>query len=488
MPPVPSLALHRRAFLQNVFLTAGALSTPAWLSACGGSGEGSGGALQADGDMLPISPGPLYDVGPLMDSGVDRIHIPEGFTVRRVAAHYTNPVTGVFDPLGTTGYVWHQAPDGGAVFPAPDGGWAYVCNSEVGLGNGVLGSSRDGGVGVLRFSADGEVTNAYRILDGTRRNCAGGATPWGTWISCEETGDGFAFECQPFGTTADARRLDALGRYNMEAAAVDLPTRTVYVTEDSGSGRFYRFVADASDLVEGADGQPRLNMRQGRLQVLQIEGFANGGYIESDEDARALRSVSWADVVMPDQPQATVRANLSDAGMPVPGTVFRGSEGLWIYPIPQQLQVIPPGGRVPTRAVAFFATKGDNRVYAVDIDNNLIQSVFDNSFIEPAFDDVDNVVVSPAGDVVVAEDGDGMRLMIIAPGMPAKVLLQIDLAGSEITGPAFTPDGSRLYFNSQRGPSIPLQNLDLISQFPGLRNGTGVTYEVTIPERFRQRA
>jgi uncharacterized protein len=83
-------------------------------------------------------------------------------------------------------------------------------------------------------------------------------------------------------------------------------------------------------------------------------------------------------------------------------------------------------------------------------------------------------VVSPAGDVLVAEDGTAMRLAIVANGQPPKLLMQITRGGSEITGPAFTADGSRLYFSSQRGPSGP--------------SGTGtsgVTYEMTIPPEFR---
>lgn len=481
--------VDRRAFLRGLFWTAGAASAPAWLAACGGTSS-----LQASvgdqplpmGSGLPIAPGPLYDIGPLVASGVDQALIPEGFSIRRVAAHLSNPVTGLFDPFGQTGYVWHQAPDGGAVFPAADGGWVYVCNSEIGIGGGAFGSSRDGGVGALRFDASGRVVDSYRILDGTRRNCAGGATPWGSWISCEEQGDGYAFECFPFGTPDQARRLDVLGRYNMEAAAVDFDSRTTYVTEDSGSGRFYRFVHDESDVVE-ENGQRRFAYQRGVLQVLNIEGFENGGYIETDEAARELRRVTWIDVVQPERPQGQVRGELGSASLPVPGTVFRGGEGLWIYDVPEALQSIPPGGAVPMRAVAFFACKGDNRVLALDIDNGLIQTVFDNFFIDPNFDDVDNVVVSPAGDVIVAEDGDGMRLMVVVPGLPAKVLLKIETPGSEITGPAFTPDGSRLYFNSQRGPNIPLQNLGLIASIPGLRNGTGVTYELTIPEAFRRR-
>jgi uncharacterized protein len=475
MTDLATIDLARRRLLRQMFLTAGAVSTPAWLQACGGdsalAGEQPTPPLTPE-SRLALQPGPLSNIGPLVDAGIDNMLIPEGFSARVVARHRSNPVTGNYDPLGLSGYVWHEAPDGGAVFPAPDGGWVYVSNSEVNLG-GSGGSSRDGGVGALRFNAQGEVVDAYRILDGTRRNCAGGATPWQTWISCEETGDGYAWECQPLGGVDDARRLDALGRFNKEAAAVDLKTRTVYQTEDSGSGRFYRFVCEASDLVS-EDGGNRLRMETGRLQVLNVEGFENDGYIADDAEARRLRRVSWVDVAQPDQPQGTVRAQLAEAAETVPGTQFRGGEGLWIYDLPPALQSVPPGGRVPTRAVAFFASKGDNRVYAYDIDNDLIQTVFDNAAIDPAFDDVDNVVVSPMGDVLVAEDGDAMRLIVIVPGGEAKVLMQITSGGSEITGPAFTADGSRLYFSSQRGPTVPL-----------LRTGTGATYEITIPEAFR---
>ena len=126
----------------------------------------------------------------------------------------------------------------------------------------------------------------------------------------------------------------------------------------------------------------------------------------------------------------------------------------------------------------FFATKGDNRVYAYDIDNQLIELIYDNENmqLETGFDQVDNVVVSPAGDVLVAEDGNRMRLVVVVPNKPAKLLMQITRGGSEITGPAFTPDGSRLYFSSQRGPSGA----------DGSGND-GVTFEMLIPEQYRQR-
>jgi hypothetical protein len=91
------------------------------------------------------------------------------------------------------------------------------------------------------------------------------------------------------------------------------------------------------------------------------------------------------------------------------------------------------------------------------------------------YSQVDNVVVSPSGDVLVAEDGNAMRLAILFNNQPAKLLLQITRGGSEICGPAFTPDGSKLYFSSQKGPSGSTGT-----------GASGATYELSIPPRFRR--
>ena len=281
------------------------------------------------------------------------------------------------------------------------------------------------------------------------------------------------YECHPLGTPSQAVAHPALGIFRHEAAAVDWHTRTVFMTEDRGDGRFYRFRSFGE--TTSMTGQPALDLANGVLEVLEVEGFENGGYQDDLAQARLLKKVRWVPVINPDQPQENVRATLEASTGNAPGTVFRGGEGLWLQYLPEDAQPVVAGSPNPLRAVAFFACKGDNRVYALDIDNDQIEVVFDNEQLiapDAPFNDVDNVVVSPSGDVVVAEDGEQMRLMVMVPNQPAKVLVQVPGGGSELTGPAFTPDGSRLYFSSQRGPSG-----DLVA--------TGVTYELTVPAAFR---
>ena len=471
------LAMSRRTLLQRMFLGLGVVGSPALLTACGGSSSfGSTDDTPVGGDPTPpaeppvggpeltLPTGPLAGIGPvepktMSSGGIDGIDeemvAPAGFDVRVVARNGLNPLSGQPD---ATGFEWHVNPDGGAVFPSPlDGGWVYVSNSE----------TTPGGVGALRFDADGNLIDAYRILDGTTNNCAGGATPWGTWLSCEETTGGEVYECNPFGTVDDAVVRPALGAFPHEAVAIDPINHVAYLTEDGGDQRFYRFVSNPGDLTTLADGTVRMGLTDGTLEVLNITGFENGGDPAS-EDVREAVAVTWTEV--------GTSGGVLGVGGTANGTQFNGGEGIWYYEVPEGLRAIPDAGTVPTRGVIFFATKGDNRVWAFDVANQLIELIFDNDNmqVETGFNDVDNVTVSPAGDVLVAEDGDLMRLYVIVPNEPAKLLMQINKGGSEITGPAFTADGSRLYFSSQRGPS----GVD------GTGSG-GATYEMTIPAEFR---
>jgi len=326
--------------------------------------------------------------GALQAADGNGLRLPARFSSRVVAR------TG--EAVAGTSAVWHVAPDGGAAFPAAGGGWTYVSNSEAGAGVG--------GAGALHFDASGNVVGTTRVLDGTTRNCAGGPTPWGTWLSCEEYDSGRVWECDPTGSTAAVAR-PALGLFSHEAAAVDADRGHVYLTEDKPDGRLYRFVPSSyPDLGTGA------------LSVATV----------------TAGTVSWLPV--PD-PSATVAPTRSQ----VPAsTAFNGGEGAWYA-----------DGKL------WFATKGDNRVWELDIVRSTLSVIYDaGALTNPVLTGVDNIVRSSSGDLFVAEDGGDMQLVLLRPDGTLWPFLQLlGHAGSELTGPAFDPSGTRLYFSSQRGPN-----------------------------------
>ncbi|MFK0257872.1 alkaline phosphatase PhoX [Streptomyces sp. NPDC090445] len=349
-------------------------------------------------------PGPYGALGPADANG---IMLPSGFT-SRVIARSGQTVSG-------TSYTWHNAPDGGACYS--DGtGWIYVSNSEI---------NPSGGASAVRFNASGTVTSAYRILSNTRQNCAGGKTPWNTWLSCEEVSLGYVYETDPWGVNASVRR-PAMGRFKHEAAAADPVRQAVYLTEDESDGCFYRFLPTTWG-----------NLSSGTLQAL-VAGSGTSG------------SFSWQNVPDPDGSPTTTRNQVSGAKR------FNGGEGCHY-----------------ANDTVWFTTKGDNRVWQLNLANNTYELAYDDSLVVGGgapLTGVDNVTGSSFGDLYVAEDGGNMEICVITPDDVVAPFLRITgQSSSEITGPAFSPAGNRLYFSSQRGTT-------------GSSSG-GITYEVTGPFR-----
>ncbi len=389
----------------------GAGSTTSGTGGHGGAGAGGGPTVFPPHEVpgTPTLVSLIAAIGPLGAPDENGVRLPEGFTSRVLARSTEVPVAG-------SGHAWHLAPDGGATYPTEDGGWIYVSNSEVPI---------LGGVSALRFDASGELVDAYPILADTDVNCAGGRTPWQTWLSCEEIAKGQVWECDPWGEVEAVVR-PALGVFKHEAVTVDPDRGHLYLTEDVDDGRFYRFVPDG---VTSA-GHPDLT--SGRLEVAIV---SEGG------------DVTWAPV-----PDPLYAAGTPTRQQVAESTAFDGGEGIWYH-----------------QGVVFFSTKGDNRVWAYDVEEARLSVLYDGDAIEGAvLRGVDNLTVSCCGDVIVAEDGDDMQVVAILPDGSLVPLLQVmGHDGSEITGPAFDPSGTRLYFSSQRGESGG--------------NGSGVTFEVQGP-------
>ncbi len=368
----------------------------------------------------PINAASTAQLGELLPANDLGMRLPEGFSARIIASAGQTLERDRW--WRRTSYRWHMFPDGGATFACNDGGWIYVSNSET---ISLLG----GGASAVRFRADGVVDDAYRILGGTQANCAGGATPWQTWLSCEEIAFGRVFECDPFGQRSAIVR-PALGYFQHEAVAVDPVFANLYLTEDEGDGRFYRFVPDATD----SNGYPILE--SGTLQAAQVD---SQGY------------VTWLNVPnpTPNPFQTPTREQLPES------TAFDGGEGIWY-----------------ANGFVYFTTKGDNRVWRLDTNTNHLDIIYDAATSNnPILTGVDNLTVSATGDVLVAEDGGDMQIVVLdTEGNVAPLLQIIGQDDSEITGPAFSPDGTRLYFSSQRGSAL----------FGG-GNGLGITYEVRGP-------
>jgi secreted PhoX family phosphatase len=264
-----------------------------------------------------------------------------------------------------------------------------------------------GGTTTLLYDPDsGRVERHFLSLAGTERNCAGGPTPWGSWLTCEETvhrrddrrtvDHGWVFEVPAAATgPVDPVPLKALGRFNHEAAAVDPRTGVVYLTEDESDSLFYRLLpARPGDLRAG-----------GRLQALALrdwQGSADtrnwnpqpAGQIPTGQALVA----HWVDLTETDAPDGDLRRRGAAAG----AARFARGEGLWfghgdIYFCCTSGGVINAGQIFRYRPSPHEGAVGER-----DAPGQL--ELYVESTDRRRLDMGDNLTVSPWGDLLVCED------------------------------------------------------------------------------------
>jgi uncharacterized protein len=408
--------LTRRSLLRTTALATGALAL------------GPSFWKRAVASAATVTDGPYGPLGPPDALG---LRLPKGFKARLVARG--NEV------VAGTSYRFPVQPDGQATFATPDGGWILVTNSEF--------APPDGGVSAIRFDPAGTIVDAYRILSGTTLNCSGGPTPWGTWLSCEETDSGRVWECDPTQASQGVVR-PALGTFKHEAVAVDSAGQRLYLTEDNGDGNFYRFTPKAYPTLD-----------EGLLEVAIVAA-----------DGR----VTWAAVPKPNpgSSDTPTRKQVPNA------TQFKRAEGIWF-----------------DSGVVYVATTSDNRIHAYDTAAQRIEVVYEKGKLPGSpISDPDNISVSPAGDLYIAEnstpeeEGEGLDVGLLTPDLtvsrflsavgPRHVYDNPVLGPSELTGPVFDPSGTRFYVTSQRARTVSA----------GSEPGTGEVYEISGPFRLQRPA
>ncbi|MDE3261485.1 MAG: DUF839 domain-containing protein [Acidobacteriota bacterium] len=355
--------------------------------------------------------------------------------------------------------------DGMAAFPLPNGNVRLIRNHEMvdsatspharPIGEPYYDPRATGGTTSLevRISESAgdlkvDLVDEFVSLAGTCVNCAGGPTPWGSWLSCEETvrgpqdgyrrPHGYIFEVPVSAAgPVDPLPLRAMGRFVHEAAAVDPATGIVYETEDrdyqpdeeAGAG-FYRFIPDQAGVLSAG----------GRLQMLAITGRP-GAALALGQTVGAVLPVHWVDIDDPDPADAEENPlAVFRQGRAKGAASFDRLEGAW-YGDGGIYIVSTSGGAARCGQVFHYRPTSD--------DAGELTVVFE-SLSSLMLDAPDNVVVSPRGGVVLCEDGTDDHYIrgLNREGQIFNLVHAPNPVG-EYAGTCFSPDGRVLFFNVQ---------------------------------------
>jgi uncharacterized protein len=411
----------RRTFLRRATVAAGGLAI--------------GGPLQAFAMRMANASSVEADrYGPLVNMG--DLWLPEGFRYRVVSRQGDmmtdgSPTPGIFDGM--------------AAFPTSTGLTVLIRNHENRRFRGEIpvvvpadkrydsAPSYNAGCTKLVLTSGRELRRTHAVLGGTSTNCAGGRTPWASWITCEEVFDtgarrhGYAFEVASSATgPVIPRPIRRAGRFVHEAVA--WYDGILYETEDQPSNAgFYRFVPDTQPLRAGD-----LARSTGRLEALKLVGLSNANMNVGWAVGVPLL-VEWVTISDPDPGSDTVRFQAQEKG----AAAFNRQEGIWV---------------------------GDGRIY-FDCTDGGAAGVGQIWEFHPAAQTLtliyespgpwelnhpDNLVVAPSGDLFLCED---TKAPLYVRGLTRDGrVYDFVRAGSnttEFAGACFDPWGRTMYVNQQ---------------------------------------
>jgi len=400
------------------------------------------------GSIAPRRPASVVGV----DESIEWLALPDGFKYAILGVAGTPMSDGNVTPYGH---------DGMGAFQGRRGRVRLVRNHEVRDGAGSVSplsatnaydALAGGGTTTLEIGFDRDgipgVVRDFVSLSGTHTNCAGGVTPWKSWLSCEETtagspdfgeSHGYVFDVPAASNgPVDPVPLRALGRFAHEAACVDPQTGIVYETEDTGNAGFYRYVPDRPVRNRQPD------FEAGRLQMLKVTDVDNYDGGTGQEPGRAL-DAEWVDIDEPDPPSGGTA--VYDEGISKGAAAFRKLEGC-TFADGVAYFVSTSGGDASQGQVWAYEPRGRSRGRLT-----LVFEVPEATVMSRP----DNVVMSPRGALLLCEDTFHV--------LPGNTAAEQHLRGLTVDGAAFdfaanlvdsgewagacwSPDGKYLFANT----------------------------------------
>lgn len=431
-------------FDRRTFLRRGAMGAGALWAACFGPYM----ARRAEGAAIAS---PYGTPIPTMDesTGLQLLKLPPGF--RYMSYSWTGDL--MADDVRCP-----NLHDGMAVIDAQgnSGRIILVRNHEGGAGTPYLNkpsityrNDATGGTTNLIFNIrKGTWEKDWSSLAGTNRNCAGGVTPWGTWITGEETveaGHGWSFDVGA--EKGDPTPLKAMGRFSHEAMMVDPTTGYVYETEDATPSGFYRFVPDVpGKLKEG-----------GRLYMMKVLN----GPPNNDFGPLAAGPTTWPVQWVPINDPEALTVSCVNQGIAQGGARFRRLEGCW-WGSTKGYFLSTNGGPV-----------SEGQVFEYDPWNETLKLIYASPTAND-LDNPDNITVTPRGGLLLCEDAAGgtnlpaermvgltldgntftfaennIELTANLIAIAGKTVAPGNYRGQEFAGACYSPDGKWLFVNIQ---------------------------------------